>query len=148
MNQIQKTSINSIGYLPPSTLKANARNARTHSKKQIRQLARSIARFGFLVPVLADEHNQLQAGHARIEAAILLGLAVVPVIRIGHLSEAEKRAYMLADNKLAENAGWDRGMLAIELGELALLLPELDIDLSVESIRHPEVFPLVARSEG
>jgi DNA modification methylase len=139
MNHIQKLSNSSIEYLSPEALKANPRNARTHSKKQIRQVAKSIKQFGFIIPVVVDENDILQAGHARVEAAKFLGLAMVPVIRVSHLSEAEKRAYMLADNKLAENAGWDRAMLAIELSELALLLPELEFDLTITGFDVGEI---------
>ena len=96
-------------------LKPNPRNARTHSKKQIRQIADSIAAFGFVVPILIDEARNIIAGHGRYEAAKLLGLKQVPVIVVQGLSEAKRRALALADNKIAENAGWDREMLAVEL---------------------------------
>ena len=114
--------------LAPDALKAYPRNARTHSKKQIRQIARSIERFGFTNPVLIDEHNQIIAGHGRVAAARELGLPEVPTLRLSHLSEVDKRAYILADNRLAEKAGWDREVLALELGELSgLLQDEIDI---------------------
>jgi ParB-like nuclease family protein len=103
---------------------AYARNARTHSKKQVRQIAKSIERFGFCNPVLIDDEKQIIAGHGRVEAAKLLGIEHVPTVRLSHLSEADKRAYILADNRLAEKAGWDREILAIELQAL--------IDLNVE----------------
>ena len=90
-------------------------NARMHSEKQIRQLARSIAEFGFTNPILVDSNNNVIAGHGRIEAAKLLELAELPVIEIGHLSEAKRRAYIIADNRLAETAGWDKDLLALEL---------------------------------
>ena len=109
-----------------SALKPYARNARTHSRKQIKKIAASIERFGFVNPVLIDEDHQIIAGHGRVAAAKLLGWPEVPVLRIEHLSEAEKRAYILADNRLAEEAGWDREVLAIELQGL------LDIDFDVE----------------
>ena len=88
-----------------SSLKPYPRNARTHSPKQIQQIAASIREFGFTVPVLIDADGMILAGHARIEAAKLLDLKQVPTIRIDHLSEAQKRAYILADNRLAELAG-------------------------------------------
>src|SRR5689334_5742166 len=94
------------------------RNARTHSRKQLRQIAESIARFGFTNPVLIDGENQILAGHGRVEAARKLGMASVPCLRVDHMSPAEKRAYVIADNKLALNAGWDEELLAIELKEL------------------------------
>src|SRR6478672_3028397 len=111
-----------IEWIAVDTLKPNARNARTHSKKQIRQIADSIAAFGFLVPILIDEGGVIIAGHGRYEEAVLLGLQVVPVIRVGGLSAAKRRALALADNKIAQNAGWDRELLAAELPELADIL--------------------------
>ena len=98
-----------------------------HSQKQIRQIAKSIERFGFCNPVLTDDNNQIVAGHGRVAAAKLLGLEAVPVVRLSHLSESEKRAYILADNKLAERAGWDRDLLAIELQGLTDLNFEIDL---------------------
>ena len=91
--------------------------------KQIRQIAQSIDRFGFTVPIIADESHDILAGHARWEAAKQLKLKTVPVIVLSGLTEAERRAYLLADNKLAENAGWDKAALAVELNNLAPLLP-------------------------
>jgi DNA modification methylase len=113
-----------LEVLPLAQLKPYPRNARTHSKKQISAIARSIERFGFNNPVLIDADNQIIAGHGRVQAAQQLGLAQVPTLRISHLSELDKRAYILADNRLAEKAGWDREALAIELGELAVLLTD------------------------
>lgn len=104
-----------IERLAPEVLKPYAGNARTHSKKQIRQIARSIERFGFTNPVLIDEANGIIAGHGRVLAAQSIGMTEVPCLRLAHLSETEKRAYILADNKLALNAGWDQELLAIEL---------------------------------
>ena len=109
-------------------LKPYARNARTHSKKQLKQIAASIERFGFTNPVLVSDDLEIIAGHGRVEAAKLLGLKTVPTIALSHLSEAERRAYVLADNKLALNAGWDRDMLAIELQGLIDL--EFDVELT------------------
>lgn len=104
-----------------------ANNARTHSDAQIKQIARSITRFDFTNPVLVGDDHQVLAGHGRIAAAKQLGMQSVPIIRLSHLSEAECRAYILADNKLAENAGWDRELLAIELQGLIDL--DFDVDL-------------------
>ena len=104
-----------IENLPVSALRPYARNARTHSRKQIRQIANSIERFGFCNPVLIDDDQQIIAGHGRVAAAKLLGIESVPIVRLSHLSEADKRAYILADNRLAEKAGWDKEILAIEL---------------------------------
>jgi ParB-like chromosome segregation protein Spo0J len=96
-------------------LERSPRNPRTHSKHQIRQIAESIRVFGFTNPVLIDGKNRIIAGHGRVEAAKLLGMTEVPTIRLEQLTEAQIRAYVIADNKLAENAGWDRETLAIEL---------------------------------
>ena len=109
-----------------STLKPYARNARTHSRRQIKKIAASIERFGFVNPVLIDENNQIIAGHGRVAAAKLLDWPEVPTLRVEHLDEAEKRAYILADNRLAEEAGWDTEILAIELQGL------IDLDFSIE----------------
>jgi len=110
-------------------LKPHERNARTHTKKQVRQIADSIERFGFTNPVLADASNRIIAGHGRIEAAKLLKMVDVPVIRIERFTEAERRAYIIADNRLAELAGWDDELLALELGEILKLEPEFDTKL-------------------
>src|SRR4051794_8467518 len=107
-----------IEYTNIRDLRPYPNNARTHSKKQIAQIAKSIKRFGFCNPVLIDSDNQIMAGHGRVEAAKLNGMDAVPTVRIAHLSDADKRAYILADNKLAEKAGWDREILAIELQAL------------------------------
>jgi hypothetical protein len=95
-------------------------------KKQIRQIADSIRQFGFTNPVLVGENGEIIAGHGRVEAAKLLGLEKVPTVRLAHLNAAQRRAYVLADNKLALNAGWDRKLLAIELQGL------IDIEFDVE----------------
>src|SRR5580704_1179723 len=105
----------SIDYQPTTALQAYPRNARTHSKRQIRQIADSILAFGFTSPVKIDRNNRIIAGHARVEAAKLLGITTIPTICLENLSEEEIRAYVIADNKLAENAGWDKSILAIEL---------------------------------
>ncbi len=108
-------------------LKPYHRNARTHSKKQIRQIADSITRFGFTNPVLVSDDGDIIAGHGRVEAAKLLGMREVPTLALSHLNETERRAYILADNKLALNAGWDNEILAIELQGLIDLSFELDL---------------------
>ena len=94
-----------IEYTPVKELRPYAANARTHSRKQIRQIAKSIERFGFCNPVLIDDSNQIVAGHGRVEAAKIIGIEDVPTVRLSHLSETDKRAYILADNKLARE-GW------------------------------------------
>jgi DNA modification methylase len=111
---------------PPAELRPYGKNARTHTKRQIKQIASSIERFGFTNPVLISDAGEIIAGHGRVEAAKLLGRPTVPTIALSHLSEAERKAYVLADNKLALNAGWDRETLAIELQGL------IDLDFDVE----------------
>jgi hypothetical protein len=118
-----------IEYRSPTSLTPASRNARTHTKKQIAQIAASIRQFGFVNPILVDTEGAIVAGHGRVEAAKSLGMPAVPTIRLGHLSAAERRSYIIADNRLAELAGWDHEILAIELGELATL--ELDFDIEI-----------------
>jgi hypothetical protein len=115
-----------LEMVPPGRLITAKRNARIHSQQQIGQIARSIERFGFLGAVLIDDANQIIAGHGRVEAAKQLGLDHVPVLRVTHLSAAERKAYAIADNRLAELAGWDGEILAVELEELR----ELDFDIA------------------
>ena len=110
------------------SLKPYARNARTHSKKQIKQIAASIERFGFTNPVLIGDDESIIAGHGRVEAAKLLGRKTVPTLKLSHLNDSERRAYILADNKLALNAGWDNELLAIELQ--GLLADDFDLELT------------------
>ena len=118
-----------------ASLRPHPNNARTHSNKQIRQIADSIKKFGFCNPVLIDDAKQIIAGHGRVEAAKLLGIDAVPTCRLSHLSEADKRAYILADNKLAEKAGWDRELLAIELQGLI----DLDFEIELTGFEMPEI---------
>ena len=119
-------------------LRPNKRNSRTHSKKQIRQVANSILRFGWTYSILVDEDDFIICGHARREAALELGLKEVPVIVMSGLSDAEKRALALADNKIPANAGWNREILAAELGELETLLPECNLDLEITGFSPAE----------
>ena len=128
-----------IKWVSPHALKPNQRNARTHSKKQIRQIADSILAFGFVVPLVVDEKNTILLGHGRHAAAIDLDLNEVPVIVLEGLSEAKKRALLLADNKITENAGWDRKRLYIELPELAELLIEEGLDISITGFEPVEI---------
>jgi DNA modification methylase len=128
-------------HLPINSLHPWGRNARTHSRKQVRQIADSIERFGFTNPVLVDDDNTILAGHGRVEAARHLGWATVPCLRIDHMSPAEKRAYVIADNKLALNAGWDEELLALELKELSAL--GWDFDVTVTGFSIAEVDHLV-----
>jgi ParB-like chromosome segregation protein Spo0J len=112
---LPQTTERKITYRPTTDLKPLARNARTHSTAQIKQIARSIERFGFNNPVLVDDDDRILAGHGRLAAAKRIGLIEVPVIRLGDMSAAERKAYALADNKIALNAGWDQELLALEL---------------------------------
>ena len=124
-----------VAYTRVRDLVPNPKNARTHSARQIEQIARSIDRFGFTNPVLIDNNNQILAGFGRVAAAKLLGLVSIPTLRIEHLTATEKRAYALADNKLAEKAGWDADILAIELQELI----DLDFDIELTGFETGEI---------
>src|ERR1700692_150526 len=108
-----------IEHWPLEKLIPYARNPRTHSDAQIAQIAASIAEFGFNSPILVDSNAGIIAGHGRLLGARKLGLKEVPVIVLDHLSEAQKRAYVIADNQLALNAGWDEDLLRLELATLA-----------------------------
>jgi len=142
----KSTSIHSstIGTLaielrPVASLKPYPRNARRHPPKQIRQIARSIEVFGFTNPILIDADGMVLAGHGRLEAAKRLNMSEVPTVRLDHLDDAAKRAYVLADNRLAEKAGWDDETLALELGQLA----EMDIDLTLTGFDTAEIDKLL-----
>lgn len=129
-----------IVYKDPAQLKPRASNPRTHTRKQVKQVAASIKEFGFINPILIDGSNGIIAGHARAEAAKLIGMGDVPTVRVDHLSPAQIRAYVIADNRLAENAGWDRSLLALELQELSV---ELDFDVTVTGFETAEVDLLI-----
>lgn len=130
---------------PIEVLVPYARNARTHSDAQVAAIAGSIREFGFVNPVLVDGAGGIIAGHGRVMAARVLGMASVPVIALSHLTEAQKRAYVLADNKLAEKAGWDLEMLALEVGALA----ELGVDLGLAGFDAEDLDALFAKkTEG
>lgn len=116
-----------VEYRPVSGLTPYARNARTHSADQVQQLVKSIREFGFTNPVLIDADGEIIAGHGRVMAAAQVGMAEVPTITLGYLSDAQKRAYVIADNQLALNAGWNTKLLGFELDALA----EVNYDLSV-----------------
>jgi len=117
-----------IAYLPLERLRPSPNNARTHSKKQLKQIARSIERFGFVNPVLISDDFEIIAGHGRVEAAKILGLRQVPTVRLSNLSPADRRAYVITDNRLAELAGWDRQLLASELqGLLELEFDDIEL---------------------
>ena len=120
-----------VEHLPTGAIRPNPRNARRHSRKQIEQLADSLRAFGFLCPVIIDEAEQLLAGHGRLVAAKALGLATVPCLRVQHLTPEAKRAFALADNRLAELSDWDEDLLKVELEELAALEADLTFSLEV-----------------
>jgi DNA modification methylase len=130
-----------VRYLPPASLAALGRKARIHSKDQLRLIGESIKTFGFSVPVVVDEDDKVLAGNARIEAAIQLGLATIPVVTLSHLDAAQKRAFVLAENKLASLAGFDKKVLALEFSELVDL--DLSFDLEVTGFSAPEIDALV-----
>ena len=125
-----------IKNIKTGLLKPYPRNARTHSKKQIHQIAASIKSFGFNNPILIDQYNKVIAGHGRLEAAKHLGIKTVPTVLLDHMSESQKKAYIIADNRLAELAEWDNEILAIELQHL---LEVDDLDIEVIGFEIPEI---------
>ena len=130
----------SIKYMPVTALTPYARNSRTHSDEQVAQIAGSIKEFGFTNPVLVDGEGGIIAGHGRVLAARKLGMETVPCIALDYLTEAQKRAYVIADNKLALNAGWDEELLALELDELG----DLGFDLELTGFSLDEIDALFA----
>jgi hypothetical protein len=127
----------SVTYRPIGDLKPDPTNARQHSKKQIRQIANSIVVFGFNVPVLVDTELNVIAGHGRLLACREIGIAEVPTLRLDHLTPAQARAFMIADNRLTEIATWDDGLLAQQLKDLSLL--GLDFSLEVTGFEMGEI---------
>jgi len=135
-----KTEFPDYKKLSVADLVPYARNSRTHSPQQVDKIAASIREFGFLNPIIVDGRNGIVAGHGRVLAAQKLGLSELPVIDASHLSEAQKRAYVIADNRLALDAGWDNEMLKIELQDL-----EADgFDLSLTGFELDEIGDLLA----
>jgi ParB-like chromosome segregation protein Spo0J len=116
-----------IEYLSPSILTDYERNSRTHSREQVEQIAASIREFGFTNPVLIDDNNRVIAGHGRLQAATMMNMDSVPCLRLTGLTDDQLRAYVIADNKLAENAGWDKAMLNLEIEDLKLAGFDLDL---------------------
>lgn len=133
-----------VEWVAIAELKANPKNARTHSHKQIKKIRRSLRTFGPLNPILVDENNVILAGHGRAEAARQEGLSHLPVLRYRHLTDAQKRAYLIADNKIAQEAGWDRELLALELGELVEFLPTYGLDVALTGFESAEIDLLIA----
>ena len=126
-----------ITYQPVGKLKSNPGNSRIHSKHQIRQIAASIKAFGFINPIVLDKNGVVVAGHGRLEAAKLLGMVQVPTIRLEDLSPDQVRAYAIADNRLAEKAGWDNSILAIELQHLLTI--DAEFDVTITGFEVPEI---------
>jgi hypothetical protein len=126
----------SVAYLPITALNAYTKNARTHTKGQIKKISLSICEFGFTNPILVDAENTIVAGHGRVEAAKLLKLEQVPTICLENLTPAQVRAYVIADNRLAEDAGWDPEILKIELQHLII---ENQLDISLTGFAIPEI---------
>lgn len=124
-----------VAYIAITDVIPYANNPRTHSEQQVAQVAASIKEFGFNNPILLDEHNGIIAGHGRLAAAQKLGMDLVPTITLAGLTEAQRKAYVIADNKLTENGGWDYDLLAVEIERLA----ELDIDLSLTGLDEIEL---------
>lgn len=121
--------------VPTDSLIPYARNSRTHSDEQVAQIAASIREFGFLNPIIIDGDNGIIAGHGRVLAAKKLGMEKLPCIEASHLTDAQRRAYIIADNKLALNAGWDDEMLRVELDELG----EMGFDLELTGFSLDEI---------
>ena len=142
--QAGNATLLSVTYRPIGDLIPYARNARTHSEAQVALIAGSIREYGFTNPVLVDGENGIIAGHGRVMAARQLGLASVPVIELAHLTLGQKRAYVLADNKLAERAGWDAQMLALEVADLG----ELGIDLIDLGFTGRDLDDLLRQDDG
>jgi len=133
-----------IEFLPIEALKLDPRNPRTHSRNQRRLIKKSIEKFGFTNPVLIGANNEVLAGHGRIEVANELGMATVPCRRLAEMSEEEKRAYLIADNKLALGAGWDRDLLALHFGELGAV----GFDVSLTGFEMGEIDILMKEVEA
>jgi DNA modification methylase len=134
-----------IVYRKVDDLIPYGQNARTHSGKQIAQIAASIRQFGFVNPILVGADNMIIAGHGRLAAAQLVEMREVPTVRLDHLSEAERRALVIADNRLAELAGWDTDTLKVELGELAAL--DLDFELEITGFETAELDNLLSPAD-
>jgi len=128
MEKMGKGQAGKLEHIATAELIPYARNARKHSDAQVAQIAGSIQEFGFNAPVLIDAANGIIAGHGRVMAASLLKLESVPCVRLSHLSDAQKRAYILADNRIALNSSWDEAMLANELQDLHA--DDVDIELT------------------
>jgi ParB-like chromosome segregation protein Spo0J len=139
--EMQSTTPLEVTYLRTTSLKPDPRNPRVHSDKQVRQIAQSIESFGFNVPLLIDDEQKVIAGHGRLLAERKLGWETVPAIRLSHLTESQRMAFLIADNRLTENSSWDERML----GEQLKILSELELDFDLETIGFevPEIDLLI-----
>jgi len=144
MEKMGKGQAGKLEHIATAELIPYIRNARTHSDAQVAQIAGSIQEFGFNAPVLIDGQNGIIAGHGRVMAANLLKLESVPCVRLSHLSDAQKRAYILADNRIALNSGWDEAMLANELQDLHAD----DIDLGLTGFDADELSKMLGFEAG
>jgi hypothetical protein len=135
-----------VSYQPIDSLTPYSHNARTHSEQQIRKIADSIKLFGFTNPILITGENRIIAGHGRFAAAKLLGMDRVPTIRLETLTEAQVRAYVIADNRLAEKACWDKSILAIELQHLITIAGDLDV--TITGFEIPEINLMIQQANG
>ena len=134
-----------VTYRPLEALKPNPNNARTHSKRQVKKIAESINTFGFTNPVLVDRDTNIVAGHGRVEAAKSLKMKEVPTICLENLAPEQLRAYVIADNRLAELAGWDNSILAIEFQNLMAL--DLDFDVTITGFEIAEIDLILQQAE-
>lgn len=149
MNEVSQAAFTTENYptielVPLASLRPNPRNARIHSKKQVRQVAESIAATGIMDPIVVTDDNMILSGHGRAAAAKRAGWQIVPILRFSGLTEAQRRAYVIAANRVAECAGWDRDLLSIELGELSELLPKEGLEISLTGFEVAEVDALLA----
>jgi DNA modification methylase len=135
--------VSQIQQIPLGKLRANPKNQRVHSKRQIDAIARSIKELGFIAPIIVDENCFILAGHGRWLAAKTLSLGAVPVAVVSGLSDLQRRAYLLADNKLTERGGWNRAALAVELSELAPLLADAGLDIDLTGFEAAEIDSLL-----
>jgi ParB-like nuclease domain len=135
-----------IEYVKTSELWEYGNNSRTHTEEQIDQVVASIKRFGWTNPIILDGDNTILAGHCRLKAARKLGMTTVPCVHVAHLSEAQRKAYVIADNKLATNAGWNTDILKAEL--LDLQQAEFDLDvIGFTGVELDNIFGVIAEEE-
>ena len=142
LNDTAKTDSLEITYECVSSLRPYKNNPRSHTKKQIQQIAKSIEEFGFVSPILIDEDKGVIAGHGRLDAAKLLGLSTAPCVRLSEMTDAQKKAYIIADNRLAEIAGWDEELLAVELQ----CLIDLNFEVEFTGFETPQIDLIISNT--